>query len=154
MDIGSNGSYPSNALSNFAAHEFVIDGVRCASMEGFLQSLKFSNPDMQEHICTLIGFGAKKAGQDKDWKKHQILYWRGQKIPRRSQAYQDLLDRAYLELFKNEGFRNALRAAGNATFTHSCGKRKEGETVLTIREFCHRLNWLRGMLPSKAASFV
>ena len=154
MGIGSNGSYPSNALSNFAAHEFVIDGVRCASMEGFLQSLKFSNPDMQEHICTLIGFGAKKAGQDKDWKKHQILYWRDQKIPRRSQAYQDLLDRAYLELFKNEGFRNALRAAGNATFTHSCGKRKEGETVLTIREFCHRLNWLRGMLPSKAASLV
>ena len=154
MGIGSNGSYPSNALSNFAAHEFVIDGVRCASMEGFLQSLKFSNPDMQEHICTLIGFGAKKAGQDKDWKKHQILYWRDQKIPRRSQAYQDLLDRAYLELFNNEGFRNALRAAGNATFTHSCGKRKEGETVLTIREFCHRLNWLRGMLPSKAASLV
>lgn len=154
MDIGSNGSYPSNALSNFAAHEFYIDGVRCASMEGFLQSLKFSNPEMQEHICTLIGFGAKKAGQDKDWKKHQILYWRGQKIPRRSQAYQDLLDRAYLELFKNEGFRNALRAAGNATFTHSCGKRKEGETVLTIREFCHRLNWLRGMLPSKAAALV
>ena len=154
MGIGSNGSYPSNALSNFAAHEFVIDGVRCASMEGFLQSLKFANPEMQEHICTLIGFGAKKAGQDKDWKKHQILYWRGQKIPRRSQAYQDLLDRAYRELFKNEGFRNALRAAGNATFTHSCGKRKEGETVLTIREFCHRLNWLRGMLPSKAASLV
>ena len=67
---------------------------------------------------------------------------------------EDLLDRAYLALFQNEGFRNALRAAGNATFTHSVGKRKEGETVLTIREFCHRLNWLRGILPSKAASLV
>ena len=154
MDVGSNGSYPSNALSNFAAHEFVIDGVRCASMEGFLQSLKFSNPEMQEHICTLIGYAAKRAGKDKDWKKHQILYWRGQKIPRRSQAYQDLLDRAYLALFQNEGFRNALRAAGNATFTHRDGKRKEGETVLTIREFCHRLNWLRSMLPSKTAALV
>lgn len=154
MDVGSNGSYPSNALSNFAAHEFYIDGVRCASMEGFLQSLKFSNPDMQVHICSLIGIAAKRAGSEKDWKKHQTLYWRGQKIGRRSKEYQDLLDRAYLALFQNEGFRNALRAAGNATFTHSVGKRKEGETVLTIREFCHRLNWLRDMLPSKAAALV
>lgn len=154
MDVGSNGSYPSNALSNFAAHEFYIDGVRCASMEGFLQSLKFSNPAMQEHICSLIGIAAKRAGREKDWKKHQMLYWRGQKIGRRSKEYQDLLDRAYLALFQNEGFRNALRAAGNATFTHSVGKRKEGETVLTIREFCHRLNWLRDMLPSKAAALV
>ena len=39
MDIGSKNDYPSCALSNFAAHEFYIDGVRCASMEGFLQSL-------------------------------------------------------------------------------------------------------------------
>lgn len=154
MDVGSNGSYPSNALSNFSAHEFYIDGVRCASMEGFLQSLKFSNPDMQEHVCSLIGIAAKRAGKDKDWKKRQILYWRGQKIGHRSKEYQDLLDRAYLALFRNEGFRNALRAAGDATFTHSVGKRKEGETVLTISEFCRRLNWLRGMLPSKAGKMV
>lgn len=154
MDVGSQNAYPSCSLSNFAAHEFVIDGVKCASMEGFLQSLKFANPDMQVHICSLIGIAAKRAGSEKDWKKHQTLYWRGQKIGRRTKEYQDLLDRAYLALFQNEGFRNALRAAGNATFTHSVGKRKEGETVLTIREFCHRLKWLRGMLPSKAAALV
>lgn len=41
MDIGSGTGYPSAALSNFAPHSFVIDGVECASMEGFLQSLKF-----------------------------------------------------------------------------------------------------------------
>lgn len=46
MDIGSGNTYPSNALSNFAPHSFVIDGVKCASMEGFLQSLKTNNPDM------------------------------------------------------------------------------------------------------------
>ena len=153
MDIGSNGKWPGCALSNFAAHEFEIDGVKCASMEGFLQSLKHKNPDMQREICSYVGIKAKRAGGT-HWMRHQKLYWKGVAYVRTSQAYQDLLDRAYLELFKNKGFRNALRAAGNATFTHSCGKRKEGETVLTIREFCHRLNWLRGMLPSKAASFV
>ena len=112
MDVGSQNAYPSCSLSNFAAHEFVIDGVKCASMEGFLQSLKFANPDMQVHICSLIGIAAKRAGSEKDWKKHQTLYWRGQKIGRRTKEYQDLLDRAYLALFQNEGFRNALRAGG------------------------------------------
>lgn len=28
------------------------------------------------------------------------------------------------------------------------------DLAYTIREFCHRLNWLRGMLPSKAATLV
>ena len=149
MDVGSNGSYPSNALSNFAAHEFYLDGVRCASMEGFLQSLKFENPDMQEHICSLIGIGAKRAGKDKNWQKHQKLYWRGQVYPRRSQEYQMLLDRAYLALYTNKGFRAALKAAGDAVFTHSVGTRKEGETVLTIREFCSRLNMLRDKMRSE-----
>lgn len=143
MDIGSNGSYPSNALSNFAAHEFFIDGVRCASMEGFLQSLKFANPDMQVHICTLVGRSAKKAGKDKNWQRYQKLYWRGQVYPRRSEEYQRLLDRAYFALYENQGFRAALRAAGDAVFTHSVGKRNESETVLTVREFCSRLNMLR-----------
>lgn len=36
MDIGSGTGYPSVALSNFAPHSFVIDGVECASMEGFI----------------------------------------------------------------------------------------------------------------------
>ena len=50
MDIGSGKGYPENSLSNFAPHKFVIDGVECNSMEGFLQSLKFSNPEMQEYM--------------------------------------------------------------------------------------------------------
>ena len=149
MDVGSRNEYPSCSLSNFAAHEFYIDGVRCASMEGFLQSLKFSNPDMQEHICSLIGMAAKKAGHGKNWQKRQKLYWRGEAMDRRSVKYQKLLDRAYDALFMNDGFRAALRAAGDATFTHSVGKRKEGETVLTIQEFCSRLNRLREKLKSE-----
>ncbi len=54
MDIGSGTGYPSASLSNFAPHAFVIDGVECASMEGFLQSLKFQDPEMQKHVCTLV----------------------------------------------------------------------------------------------------
>ena len=65
MDVGSKGHYPANALSNFSPHRFILDGVECASMEGFLQSLKFRPADMQAYICTLVGYGAKKAGRKK-----------------------------------------------------------------------------------------
>lgn len=38
MDVGSKNAYPASALSNFSPHPFEIDGVKCNSMEGFLQS--------------------------------------------------------------------------------------------------------------------
>lgn len=143
MDIGSGSGYPSSALSNFAPHSFMIDGVQCASMEGFLQSLKFSNPDMQVEVCKLVGKAAKFKGKHKKWYRNQVLYWRNTKYTRDSKEYQDLLDRAYYELAKNDSFRKALLATGNANLTHSIGKNKITETVLTEREFVSRLTRLR-----------
>ena len=63
MDIGSGTGWPSAALSNFAPHPFTIDGVECASMEGFLQSLKYKEPDMQIEVCKLVGKAAKFKGK-------------------------------------------------------------------------------------------
>ena len=146
MDVSSRGNYPANSLSNFAAHEFEIDGVKCASMEGFLQSLKHRDVEIQKHICSLIGIKAKKAGGSA-WKKRQMLYWQGKEFMRSSPYYQKLLDRAYDALYRNSGFRNALYAAGpNAVFTHSVGQRNENETVLTTKEFCSRLMKLKDRL--------
>lgn len=143
MDIGSGNKYPSNALSNFAPHPFEIDGVQCNSMEGFLQSLKFKSPEMQEEVCKLVGYAAKKKGRNKNWQQTQTLYWKGTSIQRSSDEYQDLLDRAYSELYKNSKFRKALEATGNATLTHSIGRSNPKETVLTKNEFCSRLTKLR-----------
>lgn len=143
MDIGSQNGFPSSALSNFAPHPFEIDGVQCASMEGFLQSLKFQSIEMQNHVCTLVGIKAKNKGRKKNWYKTQTLYWQGQPIKRDSKEYQDLLDRAYMALFQNEKFKNALMFTKKATLTHSIGKKKINETVLTEREFCSRLTKLR-----------
>lgn len=143
MDIGSGNSYPSNSLSNFAPHPFIIDGVACNSMEGFLQGLKFESIEMQEYVCTLVGYAAKKKGRNKNWQQSQTLYWRGKPIKRNSKEYQNLLDTAYTELYKNEKFKNALEASKGAVLTHSIGKNKESETVLTTREFCSRLTKLR-----------
>ena len=144
MDIGSNNSYPSDDLSNFAAHDFVVDGVECSSMEGFLQSLKCSDQEKQKEICKLTGFAAKVVGlQYNDWKKRQKLYWKGMIYPRASTEYQLLLDKAYMALYKNEKFRKALLATGDEMLTHSVGYTKPTGTVLTSQEFCSRLTYLR-----------
>jgi len=136
--------YPSCALSNFAPHPFELDGVQIASMEGFLQATKFSNPEMQKHICTLVGFKAKKAGSEKKWFRTQTLHWQGVEYKRDSQDYQDLLDEAYAAMFVcSDSFRRALKASGDSVLTHSIGKTDESVTVLTRREFCSRLTLLR-----------
>lgn len=146
MDIGSGNGYPSSSLSNFAAHPFIIDGIPCNSMEGFLQSLKFSDKEMQKHVCTLVGRAAKAKGKHKKWQQNQTLYWQGKSYKRDSEEYQALIDRAYRALSLNNGFRNALLSTGNATLTHSIGKRKINETVLTEQEFCSRLTELRYLM--------
>ena len=143
MDIGSGSGFPSGTLSNFAPHPFVIDGVECNSMEGFLQSLKFSNPEMQKEVCKLVGKAAKFRGKKKKWWKTQTLYWQGVEIARSSEEYQNLLDRAFDALAQNSGFRAALLATGNSVLTHSIGKTKITETVLTRQEFCSRLTKIR-----------
>jgi predicted NAD-dependent protein-ADP-ribosyltransferase YbiA (DUF1768 family) len=148
MDIGSKAGYPASALSNFAPHKFIIDGVECNSMEGFLQSLKFKDPNMQVEVCKLVGLAAKYKGKSKKWWQTQTLYWRGVSYARSSSEYQDLLDKAYQCMFdQSEGFRNALKACGkNATFTHSIGKSNQNQTVLTTSEFCRRLLNLKNSL--------
>ena len=143
MDISSRAGYPASSLSNFAPHEFEIDGVKCASMEGFLQSLKFKDVEMQKFVCSLIGRMAKAKGHDKKWYKDQTLYWQGKEYKRESKKYTELIKRAYLELSKNDSFRKAVIATGNATYTHSLGKNKITETILTEREFVAMLNMCR-----------
>lgn len=146
MDIGSGSGYPSSNLSNFSPHTFVIDGIECASMEGFLQSLKFQDPEMQKHVCTLVGKAAKFKGKKKKWWKTQTLYWQGETIPRDSERYQEMLDKAFNALAENSSFRRALLATQNATLTHNIGKKKPSETILTRNEFTSRLTAIRSRL--------
>ena len=144
MEIRSGQPYPAGALSNFAAHPFTLDKVLISSMEGFLQSLKFSNPDMQAHICTLVGFAAKKAGAKKNWQRTQTLYWREKAIKRESEEYNGMIERAYTTMFEqNMSARKALLATNQAKLTHTMGRRKKNETVLTQREFCGILTQCR-----------
>lgn len=147
MDIRSGQGYPAAALSNFAPHPFVLDGVKINSMEGFLQGLKFAAIPMQDFVCTLVGSAAKYKGKPKEWWRDGKLYWRGQVIDRFGQEYQDLLDRAYDAMAEqNDGFRRALLASGDAVLTHTIGRNDEKKTILTAAEFVRRLHRIRAGL--------
>lgn len=144
MDIRSGGKYPASALSNFSPNHFTFDGVECNSIEGFLQSLKFKSIEMQTEVCKLVGKAAKNKGRNKKWFKKQILYWKGVEIKRDSNEYQKLLDDMYNAVYDQcKSFRSALSASVGCTLTHSMGKNKINETVLTTNEFCSRLMKLR-----------
>lgn len=108
IDINSKGKWPSNELSNFFPHDFVLDGVKCASMEGFLQSLKVSDVERQKFICSLSGKEAK-SHSTVNWKENQILYWNGKTYHRAGSDFQELLKYAFEEMSKqNSSFRKAL----------------------------------------------
>ena len=152
MDIGSNNSGPAGKLSNFTPRPFVFRGVECNSMEGLLQAFKFKDPEMQKHCCTLVGFKAKKFGSKKNWQTTQTLWWQGEPIKRDSDEYQEMLDEAYEALYTNEKAKKTLLATNDANLTHSIGRSKMNETVLTKQEFCSRLMKIRAKL--KADKFV
>jgi len=146
MDIGINNGYPACALSNLTPHSFTIDNVWCASMEGFLQSLKFDKISVQEEVCKLTGLAAKYRGKrrNKAWQNSQILWWKGFMYSREGHAYFWLLEHAYAEMFdQSKSFRLALKATGNATLTHSIGCNDPSETIITSNEFCQILTKLR-----------
>ena len=156
MDITSKGSYPASALSNFSPHSFIISGVECASMEGFLQSLKFDETNIQREVCKLVGNEAKKRGQEEDaeWKYWQRLWWAGVPYNRSSSQYQTLINCAFERLANNTFFQKALLDSGDNILTHSIGKSDVTDTILTEKEFCSRLIIIRTHLQSKKKGVV
>lgn len=145
LDIRSNGLYPANVLSNLAHNEFEIDGVKCASIEGFLQSLKIEDEDKQKEVCSMYGGTAKKTGQKFDaWKINNTLYWKGRKIDRTSSEFYDLVLAAYKACYEqNSVFKTALDSTKGKKLTHNSGREEPSETVLTKEEFISFLNNLR-----------
>jgi len=149
VDISSSADPPAGLLSNFAAHTFVFDGEQAASMEGFLQSLKFADPEKAVAVRSLVGRAAKWKGSRRNfaWKQARSLWWKGQPIDRFGDDYQRLLDGAFHALFdQNTEARRALLATGDANLTHARGSSDPQESILTESEFCERLMRIRNEL--------
>ena len=142
MDIGSGKGNISSRLSNFTPRRFIFEGIECSSIEGVLQSFKFSEIDMQKYVCTLVGLKAKFKGKKKKWWRLQELYWNGVAYKRDGEEYQRLLNRLYQSVYDQcANFSKTLKASNNAVFTHSIGKSNSSETILTVREFWFQKNY-------------
>lgn len=148
MYISANAPYPAGVLSNLTPYLFKVEGVECASMEGFLQSLKFSDHEKQIEVCQLSRHSARIAAKDiyRKWKKERKYYWKEKEIDRFGKEYQKLLDKAYFQLSKNKEFQKALLATRGYHLTHSIGKNEKSKTSLTQDEFCSRLLKIRRRL--------
>lgn len=143
LDIWSSNGYPSHVLSNLCSNRFFFDGVFCYSMEGFLQSLKYEDPYRQRQICAMKGRKAKTKAIT-TWQTNQIIWWKGVKINRQSDAFQALIHRAYQAMFEqNERFRIALMSTRGIKLYHSQGEQNSYRTILTESEFCSVLTEMR-----------
>ena len=127
------------------ARRFSVDGVECASMEGFLQSLKYQDIEKQRYCCTLTGHTARLYGkQAPDWRTKQTLYWNGVEYDRHSDEYRLLIERTYCILFtQSKDAKDALLATGSEILTHTVGNSNPNETILTKKEFCDILTEIR-----------
>lgn len=146
LDIHSRGRYPSYMLSNFYPHEFEFDGVKCGSMEGFLQAIKTPDLKRQEMVCALSRREAKLRSTD-TWKKEQNVYWRGRVYNRHGNHFQFLVRRAYRAMSAQcPKFREALVASGHRRLCHTIGRSDPRDTILTESELTAILTELREQL--------
>ena len=149
MNIGSGAGGPAGKCSNFPPSPFVLDGVECASAEGFIQALKHPDPEMQEVICELVGRAAKFKGKklNKKVKRTGKVYWLGREIEFRSQEHMDLIERGLRAKFtQHVGSRRALLATRDAVLTHIMGHKESPHTSLPARNFIRMLYKIRAEL--------
>lgn len=143
VDISLEKPYPANVLSNLYNNHFCLEGVECRSMEGFLQSLKYKDEEKQRQICGMTGKDAQKMATSA-WQKSQTLWWKGRDINRQSKDFQFLLHKAYFAMFdQNDTFRNALLSTMGKTLCHSAGGNDPHKNIITEKEFCYTLTFLR-----------
>lgn len=143
LDIKSKKPGLAGRLSNFTMRQFVFDGVPCHSIEGVLQSFKFPTVEEQRIVCYLYKGQAKSAGDLRDWRADQLLYWQGATYHRDSEEYQALLRRLYRAVYdQDEQFRKDIRRSRKYRLEHSIGKDDPQDTVLTREEFLRLLGEL------------
>src|SRR5579885_3822512 len=80
------------ALSNFGLSPFVLEGLLFASVEGFIQGIKFPEGDPRRELAfAASGWPAKRLGETAD---RSGAYWQGARIEYGSADHHRLIERA------------------------------------------------------------
>ena len=119
INIGFKGETETEQmLSNLAPTPFELNGKSYASVEGFWQSLKFSEKnDERNKIANLSGIEAKKAGRKA--KEVREFEYQSQKFQVGSEEHQELMRKAIkAKLEQNYHVLNLLLKTGDKKITH------------------------------------
>jgi predicted NAD-dependent protein-ADP-ribosyltransferase YbiA (DUF1768 family) len=131
------------ALSNFGLSPFVLDGILFASVEGFIQGIKFREDDPQREVAFISsGWPAKHLGDAAD---RSGAYWDGACLPYGSPEHHRLIERAIrARIAQSKGLQAALKSTIGLTLIHDTGVGKESPTTsFPASEFCRILMDMR-----------
>jgi len=131
------------ALSNFSLSPFELDGVTLASVEGFIQGIKFPAGDPARlRAFESFAWEAKQCGQGAD---KRLVFWSGTEIEFGSDAHHRLVERAIRARFaQNAGLCHVLRSTRGLEIVHQTGEGPEsGRTSLPAALFCCILTNIR-----------
>lgn len=133
-----------NALANFPLAPFVLDGVVCASVEGFVQGIKFPpEHPVRDRAFLSHSYEAKRYGEQAG---RLYVWWNGAVLKYGSDDHHRLIGRSIrAKFFYNEGLRVAMRATKGLRLIHDLGP-ESATTSLPAKVFCRILTDLRDEL--------
>lgn len=144
MEIGNGKGPVLSQLSTMANHTFVIDDVKCTSLESFIQSLKFERATQCISVAGDKAKTAKERGKKQfNWCSNGHVHWKGQPMDRDSALYWHFLEHVFMEVAKqSSSFATALIESGDLEFT-CIGKSLPSETPITEKEYVRLMNKTR-----------
>jgi len=130
------------ALSNFPLSPFTLDGVLFASIEGFIQGIKFPQGDpRRERAFVLYGWDAKSLGAEAD---RSGAYWQGERLTYGSTQHHALIERAIrARVAQNAGLAQVLLSTAGFRLVHDTGEVESPTTSLPAEVFCRILERMR-----------
>lgn len=131
-------------LSNFMIRPFTLDGVKLASVEGFIQGTKYpEGHPLREKVFGLAGIEAKKMGYVlSHGGRDTWIWWQGERIPYGSAHHHRLIARAIEASFRQNPWAHVLlRSTRLVKLTHDVGGPEDA--ALPADVFCAILEDLR-----------
>lgn len=130
------------ALSNFSLSPFEFEGQLLASVEGFIQGIKFPPGHASRELAFVSSaWDAKACGQGAD---KQFVYWGDARIEFGSDAHHGLVERAlHARYAQHEGLRRVLASTQGLDIQHLTGEPEPERTSMPAALFCRILSEIR-----------
>lgn len=135
------------ALSNFTMSPFVLGDILMASVEGFIQGIKFPpGHDLRDEAFVSSGWKAKNIGASAD---REGAYWDGRRFDYGSPDHHRTIATAIRARFaQNKGLQAVLLATKGAEIVHETGMEELPTTSLPTKVFLEVMNEIRRELSS------